>query len=100
MHEFFIYQEYGAKYEKMMQDINATSETMSNWEAYQKGFERLATTFSSTNTQSESPRKSLTLNDLLIKVRSSPKSRCSLLLTLDDSHYNEFVNILSCSKNC
>ena len=68
MNRFFIYEEYGAKYELMIKDVATTYRTMPQWETYQKGFEALATSLASLNSQHDSSRKALTIADLLVKA--------------------------------
>lgn len=54
----------------MVKDVASTCRTLPQWEEYQKGLEALATSLSSVNSQHERSKKSLTVGDLLIKVRS------------------------------
>ncbi len=68
MFRFFVYEEYGAKYELMLRDLTSTSRTIPNWHAYERGVEALANSLTSTNTPGEVSRKGLTFEDLLIKV--------------------------------
>jgi hypothetical protein len=69
MNRLFIYKEYGAKYEIMVRDITAATRAIRDWETYQKGFEVLALSVGSANNRMGSCKKSLTVNDLLVKVR-------------------------------
>ncbi|TVY19858.1 Phosphatidylinositol 3,4,5-trisphosphate-dependent Rac exchanger 1 protein [Lachnellula arida] len=64
---FFIYEEYGAKYELMIRDTATMYRTMPQWEVYQKGFEALASSLSSMNSQHGSSKKALAIGDLLVK---------------------------------
>ena len=70
MNRFFLYEEYGAKYELMIRDVASTYRTMPQWEAYQKGLEALASSLNSLNRQDDisSSRKALTVGDLLVNV--------------------------------
>lgn len=68
MNRFFIYEEYGAKYELMIKDVASAYRTMPAWQSYQKGIEILASSLSSANSQDDKQRKSLTIGDLLMKV--------------------------------
>jgi hypothetical protein len=68
MHRFFAYEEYGAKYEMMVKDVASTYKTMPQWDEYQKGLEALGASLASINMQTEQPKKSLTVGDLLVKV--------------------------------
>lgn len=68
MNRFFIYEEYGAKYEMMMKDVASTHRTMPQWEHYQRGLETLASSLSSMNAHGYRSRKSLTIGDLLVKA--------------------------------
>ncbi|KAK1752402.1 hypothetical protein QBC47DRAFT_56962 [Echria macrotheca] len=68
MNRFFIYEEYGAKYELMIKDVASAHRTMPKWQSYQKGLEVLAASLGSANSQDEdSKKKSLTIGDLLVK---------------------------------
>lgn len=75
MNRFFLYEEYGAKYELMIRDVASTYRTMPQWEAYQKGLETLASSLNSLNRQGDisSSRKALTVGDLLVKVSCRPR---------------------------
>lgn len=68
MNRFFIYKEYGAKYELMMKDVAAAHRSIPFWDEHQKGLETLATTLGSTRTFDLDTRKALTVSDLLVKV--------------------------------
>ncbi|KAJ4414914.1 hypothetical protein N0V85_002939 [Neurospora sp. IMI 360204] len=67
MNRFFIYEEYGAKYELMIKDVASAHRTMPAWQSYQKGIEILACSLGSANSQDDKERKSLTIGDLLMK---------------------------------
>lgn len=69
-----VYEEYGAKYEMMVKDVASTYRTLPQWETYQKGLETLAAALASTNTHTDQSRKSLTVGDLLVKVRITPSN--------------------------
>jgi hypothetical protein len=71
MSRFFIYEEYGAKYEMMIKEVASAYRTMPQWETYQKGLEALASSLSSMNGQQDNPKKAMTIGDLLVKVRYS-----------------------------
>jgi hypothetical protein len=77
MNRFFIYEEYGAKYELMIKDVASAHRTMPKWESYQKGLETLATALGTGHGPDEL-RKSLTIGDLLVKVRSRSLTSPSL----------------------
>jgi len=69
MNRFFIYEEYGAKYELMIKDVASAHRTMPRWQSYQKGLEVLAASVSSMDSQDgDHSKKSLTIGDLLVKV--------------------------------
>lgn len=68
MNRFFIYEEYGAKYELMIKDVASAHRTMPRWQSYQKGLEVLAASLGSANTRDDHSKKSLTIGDLLVKV--------------------------------
>ncbi|KAI6093713.1 Dbl homology domain-containing protein [Hypoxylon rubiginosum] len=67
INRFFIYEEYGAKYEMMIKDVASAHRTMPEWETYQKGLEALASSLGATNYHLDHSRKSLTIGDLLVK---------------------------------
>lgn len=67
MNRFFVYEEYGAKYEMMMKDIASAHRTMPQWELYQKGLETLASSLGPTSNHGARSKKSLTIGDLLVK---------------------------------
>jgi hypothetical protein len=83
---FFVYEEYGAKYDLMIRDAAAMYRTMPQWEAYQKGFEALASSLSSMNSQHDNSKKALTIGDLLVKVSSVPD--LTLRLSANDEPAN------------
>lgn len=68
MNRFFIYKEYGAKYEMMIKDVASAHRTMPEWETYQKGLETLASALGSAKGNDDSAKKSLTIGDLLVKA--------------------------------
>lgn len=67
MNRFFVYEEYGAKYEMMMKDIASAHRTMPQWETYQKGLETLAASIGPSSDHGDSLKKALTIGDLLVK---------------------------------
>lgn len=67
MNRFFIYEEYGAKYELMIKDVASAHRTMPKWESYQKGLEALAAALGIGKNQGDHTKKSLTIGDLLVK---------------------------------
>ncbi|KAK4105862.1 Dbl homology domain-containing protein [Parathielavia hyrcaniae] len=67
MNRFFVYEEYGAKYEMMIKDVAAAHRTMPGWLSYQKGLEVLASSLGSADSRDNLSRKALTAGDLLVK---------------------------------
>ncbi|KAK3310094.1 uncharacterized protein B0T15DRAFT_481585 [Chaetomium strumarium] len=67
MNRFFIYEEYGAKYELLTKDVLAAHRAIPGWPSYQKGLEILASSLGSADSQDGQARKSLTIADLLMK---------------------------------
>ena len=82
MSRFFIYEEYGARYETMLQLVAATSKTIPNWWAFERGIEALMNSLLPKQQTAEREKKGLTLEDLLIKVsvRSSLYNSANLWL--------------------
>lgn len=68
MNRFFVYEEYGAKYEMMIKDIAAAHRTMPGWASYQKGLEVLASSLISAESCDDQARRALSIGDLLVKV--------------------------------
>lgn len=75
MSQFFVYEEYGAKYELMIKDIASAHRTIPRWNSYQKGLETLATALGTASKQGDLSKKSLTIGDLLVKVSRSHELR-------------------------
>lgn len=71
MGRFFVYEEYGAKYESMILDMTSASKNIPNWHVYERGIEALAHSLASTSSRTFCSRKGLTFEDLLIKVRKA-----------------------------
>ncbi|KAL8787962.1 MAG: hypothetical protein Q9195_007550 [Heterodermia aff. obscurata] len=67
MTRFFVYEEYGAKYESTLRDMALASKHIPNWHAYERGIEALANSLLTANVHDRSNRKGLTFEDLLIK---------------------------------
>jgi hypothetical protein len=91
MNRFFIYEEYGAKYELMIKDVAAAHRTMPGWLSYQKGLEVLASSLGSADNRGNQARKALTTGDLLVKVGTL---RPDLMATADPaSQFNGCASI-------
>lgn len=71
MNRFFVYEEYGAKYELMIKDVASAHRTMPQWDTYQRGIEALASSLGSANSHADQSKKSLTIGDLLVKVNTN-----------------------------
>lgn len=52
----------------MVKDVASAPQAMPEWDTYQRGLEALASTLGSAKHLLDTTRKSLTLNDLLVKV--------------------------------
>jgi hypothetical protein len=57
----------------MVRDVTTASRSIRDWASYQKGFEVLASSVGSARSRELKSRKSLTVNDLLVKVRLRDK---------------------------
>lgn len=68
MGRFFIYEEYGAKYEATLLDLSSASKAIPNWGIYERGIEALANSLASTSSRAIYSKKGLAFEDLLIKV--------------------------------
>ncbi len=69
MKRFFIYKEYGAKYDMMASDMASAPSSLPDWEMYHRGLEALALTLGPAKANRDESKKSLTSGDLLMKVR-------------------------------
>lgn len=77
VNRFFIYKEYGAKYEMMIKDIASVQRAMPALETHQKGIEILASSLGSEKSCTEYTKKrALSIGDLLIKVGATSTAGC------------------------
>ena len=79
-----------------MKDVSTTCRTIPQWELFQKGFEALASSVSSINSQNDNSKKALTIGDLLVKVSYNFGFGDASILTCV-SQSNVFASILCCS---
>ncbi|KAL8853564.1 MAG: hypothetical protein Q9221_001550 [Calogaya cf. arnoldii] len=87
LERFFVYEEYGAKYELMLREMSSTSKSIANWHAFERSIEALANSLASSSGGEEGARKGLSFEDLLIK----PIQRiCKYPLFLEDLYRNTF----------
>lgn len=91
---FFLYEEYGAKYESMLRNMAMLSKVIPNWSTYERGIEALVNSLFQQNGVVEGSRKGLTHEDLLIKVSNGPLPK-SLADFVPISLYNESADIRS-----
>ncbi|KAF5250525.1 hypothetical protein FANTH_4300 [Fusarium anthophilum] len=82
MHRFFMYQEYGAKYEMMIKDATSALENLPEWELHQKGLEAFA--FTMEPSPSCDSRKALTIGDLLVKSPAGVDGQYMICLLYKD----------------
>jgi RhoGEF domain len=64
---FFVYEEYCAKYEMMVQELSNSNKMVPHWQSYEAGMEALANSIASLEQRSNNGKKGLTAHDLLIK---------------------------------
>jgi len=81
MNRFFVYEEYGAKYEMMIRDLASAHRALPQWETYHRGLEALASTVLPANSQADQSKKSLTIGDLLVKVQCDVGTKDGAKLT-------------------
>ncbi|KAL5117253.1 hypothetical protein ACEQ8H_004812 [Pleosporales sp. CAS-2024a] len=81
MRRFFAYEEYGAHWTTMSNDLTAMSKGLHGWQEYERGVEALQRIIASENNREASSKKALSFPDLLIK----PIQRvCKYPLLFDD----------------
>ncbi|CEJ81667.1 hypothetical protein VHEMI01785 [[Torrubiella] hemipterigena] len=64
---FFVYTEYSARYEAIIQDLLTRHADLTTWSVYQRGLENLAAILDSCKNSDEASRRAMTVRDLLIK---------------------------------
>lgn len=69
MPRFYLYEEYGARYESILHLVASTSKAIPSWGAFERGIEALMNSLLPKKQTEEGKKKGLTLEDLLIKVR-------------------------------
>lgn len=74
MKRFFAYEEYGAHWTTMSQDLTSMCKGLQGWNEYERGVETLSKVLTSENNREANSKKALSFSDLLIKVRSSVAS--------------------------
>jgi hypothetical protein len=67
---FSAYDRFCSNYELLTQDVALLRRSVANWTVYDQGIEALSKSVASTDRRRQEENKSMTLNDLLIKVRS------------------------------
>ena len=75
MRRFFAYEEYGAHWTTMSQDLTSMCKSLQGWHEYERGIEALSKIIASENNRELSSRKALSFSDLLIKVCLSDDGR-------------------------
>ena len=95
MSRFFVYEEYGAKFETMLHEMTLAAKNVPNWQAYERGLEALANTLAPNSGSDLNPKKGLTFADLLIKVCNANSVRGKGALTYP-SLFNESANTHCC----
>ncbi|EMD87104.1 hypothetical protein COCC4DRAFT_82097 [Bipolaris maydis ATCC 48331] len=81
MRRFFTYEEYGAHWTTMSQDLMSICKGLHGWQEYERGIEALQKVIASQNNREAGSRKALSFSDLLIK----PIQRvCKYPLLFDD----------------
>lgn len=68
MKRFFTYEEYGAHWTTMSQDLTSMCKGLHGWQEYERGVEALQKVISSENNRDAGSKKALSFSDLLIKV--------------------------------
>lgn len=92
MKRFFTYEEYGAHWTTMSQDLTTSCKGLNGWQEYERGVEALSKVVASENNRLSSSRKALTFPDLLIKVFWKSTLLISHLLTFLCSQFRGCAN--------
>jgi len=67
MKRFFTYEEYGAHWTTMSQDLTSMCRGLHGWQEYERGVEALQKVIASENNRDAGSKKALSFSDLLIK---------------------------------
>jgi predicted RecB family nuclease len=67
MKRFFTYEEYGAHWTTMSQDLTTMCKGLHGWQEYERGVEALQKVVASENNREAGSKKALSFPDLLIK---------------------------------
>lgn len=65
---FVAYKDFCSHYEQLMQDMDLFRRSVPNWAILDQGIEALSKSVASMESRTLEPNKSMSLNDLLIKV--------------------------------
>lgn len=63
-----VYDQFCSNYELLTQDVALLRQSIANWTIYDQGIEALSKSVASTERRRQEDNKSMTLNDMLIKV--------------------------------
>lgn len=74
MKRFFAYEEYGAHWTTMSQDLTTMCKGLHGWQDYERGVEALQNVITSQNNRETGHKKALSFSDLLIKVLGYSKN--------------------------
>lgn len=80
------YEEFCSKYELLTQDLALLRRSIPNWAMFDQGIEALSKSVASMESRKQEGNKSMSLNDLLIKVFCPSKRSHFVLLTLDPAY--------------
>lgn len=96
MSRFFIYKEYGAKYEMMVQETASVYDTLPDWDWNQKGLEALSALLSTRSCALRNTNRAATMKDLLVKVRPMSRTRKvkTARINMNASRYKESAGTL------
>lgn len=66
---FSAYEEFCSNYELLTQDVALLRRSIPNWAVFDQGIEALSKSVTSMESRKQEEKRSMSLNDLLIKVR-------------------------------
>lgn len=97
---FSAYEEFCSNYELLTQDVAILRRSIPNWTVFDQGIEALSKSVTSMKSRKREENRSMSLNDLLIKVRRQPSRTLLPLTVMKTSPSSASASTRSCCKIC